>query len=1130
MKTSSFSKRTILTRNIAALVLGGGLLLSPSAEAAVFYWNTTTTGLWQTGANWSDNADLGGTTGTLPANAVTTDQVVFNQASVNGNQIVQLNANRSIGGMTFRNAGTTALQSSDGTTRALTMNGNLSILSGAGAVTLGDPSNTNPLTVSLNGATSWTNNSGSLFTVVGPVNNGTVTAANFTIQGSGDTTVTGAFTGTTGGITKNGGGTLTLNGSGSTYTGGTILNGGTLQLNGSLNSASALTIGGGTFSVGGSGTQTVASLTTTTNTGSRIVVGANKTLDITSATITLGGASALTFNIAAGGANANTSTIGSSIVTFNASLASTSLNRFIAVVDSAGIGLGKVNASNQLVRETTTTLLPASGLSNINYYVDNHVGTDAGSNNLTITATGSGANSIVVDTSARSGTLNLASGVSLLNSVWHIGGTSSTNTYLITGGTGLRGLAANNFVTFNNIGGTLTLESPILVNGTGGQNFTGSGTIVLKGGSTIANATATNATTNISGTTTLQLADTAQFNAGNYINNIAIGGGSTLRYSSSANQTLGGAITGAGSLVKDTNASTLTISTNPSYTGSTTVNAGTLALTAGGVVQSASSGISIGNGATFSFVASTFSIAAGTTVTGTGATGFITATTGGTSNFRLVGNNTISAAGSLTLTRLDIAGGGNVMTGGNLQSGVSNVTRGLVIGNSGPGTFTISGGTFTSIGGTATDLVAGGTSPASGTLTINGGSYVNTANAGTLGLGSGGAGVYTSVVNLTSGSATINTLNYNAGSGVGSSAIVNLDGGTLTLSAFAVNSGNTKQFNFNGGQFVAGANIPAFSGLTLNVKDGGAKISTNTNSFAISDPLLNAGTGGLTKSGSGTLTLSGANTYTGTTTVNEGTLILTNTLGLVNNSSAKVVIAAPDDSFTGGLSNPVLTRAVGTGLNAYAGFGSRVSASSIEPGNPNPPLTGTALETTADILLSNDNLVANPSMTMSWRFRTAAEADASNQNAVLSDVIKIEGMDDGADIFVLQMSYTDDALGSLNENSIAVSGELRLGWKDGSTWKTATAGNTIPGSTFAGAKSWADFVSDNSVNSSNLDDFLGYYGVDPSGSGGVVWAVLDHNSEFAVIPEPSTFVLGGLALLGFSGVALRRRRLAVQSA
>jgi len=42
--------------------------------------------------------------------------------------------------------------------------------------------------------------------------------------------------------------------------------------------------------------------------------------------------------------------------------------------------------------------------------------------------------------------------------------------------------------------------------------------------------------------------------------------------------------------------------------------------------------------------------------------------------------------------------------------------------------------------------------------------------------------------------------------------------------------------------------------------------------------------------------------------------------------------------------------------------------------------------------------------------------------------------------------------------------------------------------------------------------------------------VLNHNSDFAVIPEPSTLVFGGLALLGLAGAGLRRRRLAQQQA
>ena len=242
-----------------------------------------------------------------------------------------------------------------------------------------------------------------------------------------------------------------------------------------------------------------------------------------------------------------------------------------------------------------------------------------------------------------------------------------------------------------------------------------------------------------------------------------------------------------------------------------------------------------------------------------------------------LGGNTISSSGTLALTRLSVFGPSNRITGGNIQSGCSGTSqRGLLIGNGSSGVLTITGGTLTTNGTVAAnvDVLGNNVTTGDGTLIIDGGSYV-ASGLGTLSLGNGSANGGNGTLTLTSGSATVNTLAYNtATSGTKSSAIVNLDGGTLTISNITVTSGLTKQFNFNGGQFIAAANLPAFSGLTMNVKNGGAKINTNGFSFSIGNALLNNGTGGLTKSGSGTLTLAGANTYAGATTITGGTLAL----------------------------------------------------------------------------------------------------------------------------------------------------------------------------------------------------------------------------------------------------------------
>jgi hypothetical protein len=70
------------------------------------------------------------------------------------------------------------------------------------------------------------------------------------------------------------------------------------------------------------------------------------------------------------------------------------------------------------------------------------------------------------------------------------------------------------------------------------------------------------------------------------------------------------------------------------------------------------------------------------------------------------------------------------------------------------------------------------------------------------------------------------------------------------------------------------------------------------------------------------------------------------------------------------------------------------------------------------------------------------------------------------------------------------------------------------------AGSWQAFVDTYGVTDANLGNFLGSWGVDVSDD--EVWAVLNHNSEFAVVPEPASIGLVAVGLLGALGS--RRRK------
>lgn len=286
-------------------------------------------------------------------------------------------------------------------------------------------------------------------------------------------------------------GTTTLT-KANTYTGTTSVLGGTLELGFGtvsadiISSSSALTLGGGTLSLTGTGTQTVNGLTTVAGTGSSIVIGDSNTLDLGSLT-SAGSGSSLNFNTAAGGANGGS--VGSGVVLLSGQTAGSAINPGFTVTDSTGFGLATVDALNQIIRLTTTDLLPPTGATaGTDYRIDNNNGirSTPGSAFLTVTESES-ARSITVDTTTALGVLTLDPGVVISTDVWNFGGAGGHAYSIATdpGTSGLRTATAGGVLQINNYNsGTVTIATPILDNSGSGLRVAGTGTTYLFGPAT----------------------------------------------------------------------------------------------------------------------------------------------------------------------------------------------------------------------------------------------------------------------------------------------------------------------------------------------------------------------------------------------------------------------------------------------------------------------------------------------------------------------------------------------------------------------------------------------------------------------------------------------------------------------
>jgi autotransporter-associated beta strand protein len=436
------------------------------------------------------------------------------------------------------------------------------------------------------------------------------------------------------------------------------------------------------------------------------------------------------------------------------------------------------------------------------------------------------------------------------------------------------------------------------------------------------------------------------------------------------------------------------------------------------------------------------------------------ATTGNTANFQ-------ASSANLTLSAAT-----------QVYADASTLTLSGAIGG-GSNTLTKTGTNVVTLSGASANTYTGDTTITAGTLALNKTAGVN-AIAGNITIGNGAGGLDVLRLDANNQIADTSVVTFN-GSGA-NAGVLRLNGKNETVAGLSSSSAGA-------GIIENGAAVA--STLTVNSTSG-----TTTFSGLIRDG--STGKLNITKNGSGGFAITGSNSYSGVTTVNAGSLIVghNNALGtssVVVDSNASLVINAGVV-----LSNIGRTFTLSTTQATYRkNFSNGESFSNAN--RVESDLSG--VDTSAAILGGTAN-TTGLSIEMSF---AAAEVDT------LSDILTLDGLDGRA--FALSLTV---GAGILDENSA-------LGWFDSvDGWELAVAANTGAGS-LAGSydMSYAAFIAANG-GSFNATTMLGAYGVDTAT--GEVWAVVNHNSDFAainVVPEPGTVSL--LAAFGAAMTLLRRR-------
>jgi autotransporter-associated beta strand protein len=385
--------------------------------------------------------------------------------------------------------------------------------------------------------------------------------------------------------------------------------------------------------------------------------------------------------------------------------------------------------------------------------------------------------------------------------------------------------------------------------------------------------------------------------------------------------------------------------------------------------------------------------------------------------------------------------------------------------------------------------IAAFTKTGPGSLTLNG-----IVQGGSLTVNQGAMAVTgiissTTAINVTGGSLELSAVNTYTGSTMVSGGILNLTGSPTGVSAMNVNGGTLNlDYTTNNTSKIADTAVLTFGG------DGALILTDGSHTENVGSTTISAGTSTVTRS-------------SGTSVLQMNAITRTN--GVINFDAPN--IATTDTLNTNGI------------LGGWATVGGSDWAMN-STNLPDGPITAYTGYTDVPRLNSGTQVIADDTTTNVRIIEGIGSAANITLGAANTTINTLNQRGTGG----ISAATIDPAGQNLVLNSILVgsgAGGLTMG---NGTLKTA---NAVSGGDLILNNQSANGLTINAAIVNNTASALTKLGSATATLTGVntytgATNIQNHNSEFAVIPEPSTLVLGGLALLGFAGVGLRRRRLA----